>query len=117
MDKGYEKEQFESLKIKAPVAKKFRRFCKKMSQSQSMTLQLMLDFFEKNGFDDEEGKKFFEHYEARNWQTSDGQTIRDWRALATNWMDRTELFDEKKESNKKQASQIKDNLRTTKNKN
>jgi len=79
--------------------------------------QAVIDFFEKNGFDDEEGKKFFEHYEARNWQTSDGQTIRDWRALATNWMDRTELFDEKKESNKKQASQIKDNLRTTKNKN
>ena len=49
MDKGYEKERFESLKIKASVAKKFRRFCKKMSQSQSMTLQLMLDFFEKNG--------------------------------------------------------------------
>lgn len=49
MDKGYEKERFESLKIKASVVKKFRRFCKKMSQSQSMTLQLMLDFFEKNG--------------------------------------------------------------------
>lgn len=49
MDKGYEKERFESLKIKASVAKKFRRFCKKMSQSQSMTLQMMLDFFEKNG--------------------------------------------------------------------
>lgn len=78
--------------------------------------QAVIDFFEKNGFDAEEGKKFFEHYEARNWQTSDGQTIRDWRALATNWMDRTELFGEKKESNKKQASQIKDNLRTTKNK-
>ena len=49
MDKGYEKERFESLKIKASVAKKFRRFCKKMSKSQSMTLQLMLDFFEQNG--------------------------------------------------------------------
>ncbi|MFL1894857.1 hypothetical protein ACJRPK_04080 [Aquimarina sp. 2-A2] len=78
--------------------------------------QAVIDFFEENGFDADEGKKFFEHYETRNWQTSDGQAIRDWRALATNWMDRTELFDEKNESNKKQASQIKDNLRTTKNK-
>ncbi|RUA30828.1 MAG: hypothetical protein DSY77_13555, partial [Bacteroidetes bacterium] len=78
--------------------------------------QAVIDFFEENSFDADEGKKFFEHYETRNWQTSDGQTIRDWRALATNWMDRTELFDEKNESNKKQASQIKDNLRTTKNK-
>ncbi|MCF6168806.1 BfmA/BtgA family mobilization protein [Lutibacter sp.] len=49
MDKGYEKERFESLKIKVSVAKKFRLFCKKMSKSQSMTLQLMLDFFEENG--------------------------------------------------------------------
>tara|TARA_R110002049_G_scaffold1412_2_gene11099 strand:- start:2574 stop:3293 length:720 start_codon:yes stop_codon:yes gene_type:complete len=78
--------------------------------------QAVIDFFEENSFDADEGKKFFEHYETRNWQTSDGQTIRDWRALATNWMDRTEIFDEKNESNKKQASQIKDNLRTTKNK-
>jgi len=78
--------------------------------------QAVINFFEENGFDADEGKKFFDHYETRNWQTSDGQVIRDWRALATNWMDRTELFDEKNDSNKKQASQIKDNLRTTKNK-
>lgn len=78
--------------------------------------QAVIDFFIEKGFNADEGKKFFEHYEARNWQTSDGQQIRDWRALATNWMDRTELFDEKNELNKKKASQIKDNLRTTKNK-
>ena len=49
MDKGYEKERFESLSIKRSVVKKFRRFCKKMSKSQSMTLRLMIDFFEVNG--------------------------------------------------------------------
>jgi len=49
MDKSYKKEQFESLSIKSSVARKFRCFCKKMSESQSMTLQLMLDFFEANG--------------------------------------------------------------------
>jgi hypothetical protein len=49
MDKGYEKERFESISIKSSVVKKFRRFSKKMSQSQSMTLLLMLDFFEHNG--------------------------------------------------------------------
>lgn len=49
MDKIFKKEQFHTLKIKRSVAKKFRRFSKKMSQSQSMTLQLMLDFFEHNG--------------------------------------------------------------------
>ena len=49
MDKGYEKERFEKLGIKASVAERFREFCKKLSKSQSMTLLLMLDFFEANG--------------------------------------------------------------------
>lgn len=78
--------------------------------------QAVFNFFEEKGFNADEGKKFFEHYETRNWQTSDGNEIRDWRALATNWMDRTELYAEENKSNKKQPSQIKDNLRTTKNK-
>ncbi|WP_437370513.1 hypothetical protein [Maribacter litoralis] len=78
--------------------------------------QAVIDFFIEKGFNADEGKKFFAHYENRNWKTSDGKSIRDWRALATNWMDRTELFDEEKKPNKKQPSQIKDNLRTTKNK-
>tara|TARA_R110002111_G_scaffold251016_1_gene315357 strand:+ start:149 stop:541 length:393 start_codon:yes stop_codon:yes gene_type:complete len=49
MDKGYEKERFEKLGIKTSVADRFREFCKKLSKSQSMTLLLMLDFFEDNG--------------------------------------------------------------------
>ncbi len=78
--------------------------------------QAVIDFFIEKGFNADEGKKFFEHYETRNWQTSDGNEIRDWRALATNWMDRTEQYAEENKANKKQASQNKDNLRTTKNK-
>lgn len=78
--------------------------------------QVVIDFFIEKGFIADEGKKFFEHYETRNWKTSDGKEIRDWRAVAINWMDRTEIFAEEKKSNKKQVSQIKDNLRTTKNK-
>ncbi|MCK7591317.1 hypothetical protein M0G43_12085 [Subsaxibacter sp. CAU 1640] len=49
MDEGFEKERFETLKIKASIVVKFRRFCKTMSKSQSMTLLLMIDFFETNG--------------------------------------------------------------------
>lgn len=76
--------------------------------------QAVILFFEEKGFDADEAKKFYEHYQTRSWQTSDGKPIRDWRSLASNWMDRIELFENK--PNKKQASQIKDNLRTTKNK-
>ena len=49
MDGEFEKERIETLKIKASVALKFRRFCKTMSRSQSMTLLLMLEFFLDNG--------------------------------------------------------------------
>ncbi len=49
MDEELKKEQFEKLGIKTSVALRFREFCKKMSKSQSMTLMLMLDFFEENG--------------------------------------------------------------------
>lgn len=78
--------------------------------------QVVILFFEEKDFDADEAKKFYEHYAEREWKTSDGKPIRDWRSLATNWMDRTELFEVENRSNKKQASQIKDNLRTTKTK-
>jgi len=48
MDSRYRKEKFETLKIKASVAKKFRSYCKEMSESQSMTLFLMIEFFNRN---------------------------------------------------------------------
>ena len=78
--------------------------------------QAVILFFEEKDFDADEAKKFYEHYADREWKTSDGKPIRDWRSLATNWMDRTELFEEENKSNKKEVSHIKDNLRTTKNK-
>ena len=49
MDKGYEKERFESVSLKTSVVKKFNSYCKKLSLSKSMTLLLMLEFFEDNG--------------------------------------------------------------------
>lgn len=49
MDIGYEKEEFETLKIKTSVAIQFRKFSRMLSKSQSMTLLLMLVFFNDNG--------------------------------------------------------------------
>lgn len=54
MDKGYEKEPFATFKLKVSVAKKFRKFSRRMRASQSMTLLLMLDFFEANGISPKE---------------------------------------------------------------
>tara|TARA_R110001583_G_scaffold22927_4_gene85482 strand:- start:1206 stop:1616 length:411 start_codon:yes stop_codon:yes gene_type:complete len=49
MDKSFEKEKFKTLKIKRSVAIEFRKFSKMLSKSQSMTLLLMMDFFNENG--------------------------------------------------------------------
>jgi len=76
----------------------------------------VIDFFEEKKFDKAEAEKFYQHYAERNWQTGDGESIRDWRAVAINWMDRTELFKSENKPKKKQPSQMKDNLRTTKTK-
>lgn len=78
--------------------------------------QAILDFFDEKGFNADEGKKFFAHYEANDWKTNDGKIIRDWRALAVNWMDRTGLFAEGNRPNKKGLSRNGDNLGTTRSK-
>ncbi len=54
MDLGYEREAFATLKIKSSIAKKFKKFCGQMSASQSMTLHMMLEFFENNGISPKE---------------------------------------------------------------
>ncbi len=78
--------------------------------------QAVIDFFNEKGFDVEEGKKFHDHYEANNWHTGDGVSIRDWQALAINWVNRAQKFEQKNGAHKKQTSRKQDNLRTTKNK-
>ncbi|GFD80163.1 hypothetical protein KUL118_30250 [Tenacibaculum sp. KUL118] len=83
---------------------------------QPKDCQAVVDFFEEKNFNITEAEKFYQHYTNRNWHTGNDEPIRDWRAVAINWMDRAELFESENKQNKNQASQIKDNLRTTKNK-
>mgnify|MGYP006896871059 CR=1 FL=1 len=54
MDEEYKNEKFETLKIKSSVAKKFRRFSRSISKSQSMALLSMIEFFEMNGISPDE---------------------------------------------------------------
>ncbi len=83
---------------------------------QAKDRQAVCCFFKEKGFSADEGIKFFEHYNANDWKTRDGKAIRDWQALAVNWMNRTRLFAVENKTNKKGASQNRDNLRTTKTK-
>jgi len=57
MDKGYGKERFESLSIKSSVVKRFRKYSKSISKSNSMTLLLMMEFFERNELSPEDDFK------------------------------------------------------------
>lgn len=73
--------------------------------------QAVLNFFKANNFEKEEGDKFLEFYQQNNWKTGDGCTIRDWQAVALNWMERA--F--KKSGSKKLV--FKDHLKIQKEKN
>ncbi|MDT0642210.1 BfmA/BtgA family mobilization protein [Zunongwangia sp. F363] len=48
MDTSHKKEPFETFKLKASVGRKFRKYARHLGCSQSMTLLLMLEFFETN---------------------------------------------------------------------
>ncbi len=48
MDIEFKQEPFVTLKMKRSVAKRFRRFCKRMGASQSIAITDMLNFFEKH---------------------------------------------------------------------
>ncbi|MFL1013367.1 BfmA/BtgA family mobilization protein [Flavisericum labens] len=54
MDRGHEKEAFTTISFKCSTAKKFRAFTKRMGTSNSMTLLLMIEFFESNGISPKE---------------------------------------------------------------
>ncbi len=82
---------------------------------QPNSLEVVLNFFNAKHFN-LDYEKFFKYYRDRDWQTSDGIAIRNWRALAMHWMGKIGLIVQKEKINKKEVSQIQDNLRTTKNK-
>ena len=48
MDKSFKNEGFSNIKIKSSIAKKFRVFVLKNKESNSMTLDQMLEFFERH---------------------------------------------------------------------
>ncbi len=71
----------------------------------------VIDFFENNKWPTVEALKFYNHYQAIGWKIGGKIKIVDWQATANNWMlkaNESETIDT--------VSQIKDNLRTSKQK-
>ncbi|MGB8705757.1 MAG: hypothetical protein WCD31_12060 [Gillisia sp.] len=83
--------------------------------------QAVINFFQKKGFSAVDAQKFFHHYQTSQWTTSDGESIRNWKAVAVNWMDNAGQFEEektiKKGINSSNAYEVRDHLKTKKIKN
>ncbi|MDO6761626.1 hypothetical protein Q4566_15570 [Tamlana sp. 2_MG-2023] len=71
----------------------------------------VIDFFKKKKWPVHEAKKFYNHYQGIGWKIGGKIKIEEWEATASNWILKAKEFE-----TKDAASQKKDNLRTTKNK-
>lgn len=88
---------------------------------QPKDCKVVIDYFKEKNFDLEDAKSFYNHYSERKWLCGDGNPVRDWRALASSWVDRKKVFQLENTSIDKQIFQsenqgIKDNLKTSKSK-
>ena len=72
----------------------------------------VIRFFKFKGWPSKEAKKFFSHYNALGWKTSNKAEIQNWHASAEKWMLNTENFNAVKA-----ASTFKDHLKISQNKN
>ena len=43
-------------------------------------------FFDQAGFEIDEARKFYEHYEATGWKGIKGQPLRNWKTKAQEWI-------------------------------
>ncbi|WP_338034476.1 hypothetical protein [Lacinutrix algicola] len=71
----------------------------------------VIDFFKMNKWPNNEALKFYNHYQGIGWKIGGKIKIEDWHATADNWMLKANEFEPVNT-----VSQIKDNLRTSKNK-
>ncbi len=74
----------------------------------------VLEFFKKKIWPAVEARKFYNHYTSIGWKVGGKINIVDWQASAENWM--LKAAEIEKEQTKKELSQNRDNLKTTKQK-
>ena len=74
----------------------------------------VLLFFKENKWDADEAKKFFAHYQSKNWELSKGLKIRDWKTAAFNYVEKGLVL---KEERTNPFSGFVDNLKAGRNKN
>jgi hypothetical protein len=49
-------------------------------------LRHVIIYFDQKGSSSESAKEFFGHYKSRGWKTEKGCPIKNWKALANNWI-------------------------------
>lgn len=56
-------------------------------ETQNPPTELVLDYFKELGHE-QESEKFYNYYTANGWTTSNGNSVKDWKALCRNWISR-----------------------------
>ncbi|MCM4168399.1 hypothetical protein KCTC52924_01971 [Arenibacter antarcticus] len=74
----------------------------------------VFNFFKKEKWPANEGKKFFNHYNSIGWKLGGRIAIEDWHSTARNWMLKADEIEKEKTTNG--PSQKRDNLKITKDK-
>lgn len=82
---------------------------------QPKNQKIVIEFFKLQNWPINEAKKFFNHYQGIGWKVGGKTKIVNWQATAQNWMLKAEEI--KKKETPIAVSQIRDNLKTTKDKN
>ncbi|MDR9458268.1 MAG: hypothetical protein RI572_12755 [Salegentibacter sp.] len=78
-------------------------------QGNSPSFENLEKYFETQGSDLREAKKFFDYYQKAGWRTKAGTPVKNWKQLVRAWLH--------KNANVYAVSENRDNLYTTKNKN
>jgi len=82
-------EEIESLMM--PSAQEITSIIK----SQKPHLEEILNYFTQHEFEISEAQKFFNYYESNGWLIGGKTPMVDWKAAAKNWMDKTQIFNQK----------------------
>ena len=64
-------------------------------KSQKPHLEDILNYFTQHEFEISEAQKFFNYYQSNGWLIGGKTPMVDWKAAAKNWMDKTQIFNQK----------------------
>lgn len=87
-----ENQTSQNLQLKSVALKRKKVAQKKENKFKPPELEIIIDFFIQNGFESNEGKKFYYHYQSNGWKVGGKSAMSDWQSAAMKWMLNFEQF-------------------------